>query len=502
MASLAAISDWHDEADLIVVGSGLAGCAAAIEAHDRDPDADILVIEKAPEHHRGGNSRVAGQSIFIPKERDGLIRYMEELCRSNPLPADYLAHWADEMMELHHWVRARAEEVGAEFSEGAVFAGTKRVLEFPELGAEDAILYTATIKPTPSGLWLAFDANVEKRDRIRRCFETAAAELVQDPDSLEVFGLIVEQDGQQKSIRARRGVILACGGFQANEDMTRNLLGLEKMLPFGTPYNTGDGMRMLMRAGADLWHVRNKMHTVGLGEGIHIPGEPNVFMRNLFMTEFSWLQIAADNRRFENETFRWQRTHHKRKQHGHYLDTLHGAVTPIHMIFDETVRQADQLIFPSFTWSALVADKKWSSDNIAEIEAGWVLKADSIEELAKKMGRDTEQVAATIAHYNMACEAGVDDDHGRDPATLAPIATPPYYAVEIVPGLVCTTGGAKRNIHAQVLDFDGAPIPRLYEAGELGSMFSGLYQNGSMLSECMTSGRAAGAHAIALAELG
>ena len=76
--------------------------------------------------------------------------------------------------------------------------------------------------------------------------------------------------------------------------------------------------------------------------------------------------------------------------------------------------------------------------------------------------------------------------------------TPPYYAVKIDLAIVCTSGGARRNIRSQVLDPRGQAIPRLHEAGELGSMISHLYQNGSYLTEAMISGRAAGRSAVML----
>jgi len=101
-------------------------------------------------------------------------------------------------------------------------------------------------------------------------------------------------------------------------------------------------------------------------------------------------------------------------------------------------------------------------------------------------------VEQTVTEYNAACRAGHDPAFGRNPATLQPIARPPYYAIRIDPAIVCTGGGARRNIESAVIGHDGRAIPRLYEAGELGSMFSNLYQNGSYLTECMISGRAAG----------
>ena len=100
--------------------------------------------------------------------------------------------------------------------------------------------------------------------------------------------------------------------------------------------------------------------------------------------------------------------------------------------------------------------------------------------------------------YNASCAKGVDEEFGRSRETLYAIDKAPFYAIEIVPAIVCTGGGARRNIESEVLDHHGKPIPRLYEAGELGSMFSNLYQNGSYLTEAMISGRAAGRNAVRL----
>ena len=90
----------------------------------------------------------------------------------------------------------------------------------------------------------------------------------------------------------------------------------------------------------------------------------------------------------------------------------------------------------------------------------------------------------------------INKPFGRSKETLYAIDKPPYYAIEIVPAIVCTGGGARRNIESEVLTPEGGKIPRLYEAGELGSMFSNLYQNGSYLTEAMISGHAAGRNAV------
>ena len=92
---------------------------------------------------------------------------------------------------------------------------------------------------------------------------------------------------------------------------------------------------------------------------------------------------------------------------------------------------------------------------------GWIIKADTIEELAGKLGRDPEALKATIDAYNLGCKSG-RDEFGRSIETMEPIDTAPFYAVGITPTLVATTGGAERNVKAQVLDWNDNPIPFLY----------------------------------------
>lgn len=87
--------------------------------------------------------------------------------------------------------------------------------------------------------------------------------------------------------------------------------------------------------------------------------------------------------------------------------------------------------------------------------------------------------------------AGVDADFGRPAEKMRPLDKPPFYALRILPGVICTGGGAVRNGSSQVISTNGEPIPRLYSAGELGSIHTGLYQLGGYLAECMATGRMA-----------
>jgi succinate dehydrogenase/fumarate reductase flavoprotein subunit len=499
MASPAAIRQWDEVADIVVAGYGLAGACAAIEAVDSDPNVEVLIVEKMPAALAGGNSRVSGQSLLISQDVDALVRYQRRLNEPNPVPEPMLQEWARRMVALEPWIEERAKQVGARYIRSAGWSDRGAILEFPDLGAREAVAFTATILPVPSGVWLAFKANVEQRRRIRVQCDSPVVDLVQDPDTLEVFGIVIEHQGRRKAVRARRGVVLAMGGFENNVQMQRDYFGLGEVRPFGTPGNTGDGIRLLQKAGADLWHLRNRGQSGGIWPGFRLPGQDTVFMRQLFFQTFSWIDVAQDGRRFCNETFEWQLTHYKERSHGVYVDTPHGRVGRMHMLFDETTRQANCLVTKVMTWNAVVGEYQWSDDNAAEIAQGWIRKADDIGALAKLIDHDPATLEATVRRYNDACARGVDEEFGRGGVTLQPLAKPPFYAIEVVPSIVCTGGGARRNIESEVLDHDGQPIRRLYEAGELGSMFSNLYQNGSYLTEAMISGRAAGRNAAALA---
>ncbi|MBS0590286.1 MAG: FAD-binding protein [Proteobacteria bacterium] len=498
MASLQSISSWDRQYDLVIAGFGLAAMCAAIEAHDLDPRLSILILEKADEATSGGNSRVAGQSLLISKNAEVLAEYQRKMSVANPIPEDLLVPWSEAMAALEPWIQERAAQAGAEFIHGTGFSERDAVLEFPEFGAREAVHCTATILPIPSGVYLAFRENVRQRPRIEIAYETPLRDLVQDPDTLEVFGVIAEHGGQRVAIRANKGVVMAVGGYEASPDMQRNYYGLSDVAPLGSPHNTGDGIRILQKAGADLWHMRNQGQSGGIWPGYRPDGWVNGFLRNFFWQSFSWIEVDANSERFYNETAELQLTHYKEKKHGRWVDTPHYRAAPVHMIFDATTCQYNKLVVEMMSWNPVVGGYRWSDDNTAEVEKGWIQKADSIEELAEKIGREPAKLRATVERYNAACRDRRDADFQRNPDTLYPIADGPFYAMRIDPVIVCTGGGARRNIRSEVLDHAGKPIPRLYEAGELGSMFSDLYQNGSYLTEAMISGRAAGREIAAL----
>ena len=151
-------------------------------------------------------------------------------------------------------------------------------------------------------------------------------------------------------------------------------------------------------------------------------------------------------------------------------------------------------------------------DNSAEIEKGVIVKAATIRELAEKIKVPADQLEATVKKWNADIKAGKDTEFGRilkrDPkgktafaGREAPIVSEPlaeegpFYATALYPTMLNTQGGPKKNVRGQVMDPNDRPIPRLYAAGELGSMWGSIYQGATNNAECIVFGRIAGREA-------
>lgn len=493
-------ASYDKEVDFLIVDYGLAGEAAALEANDIDPNAKICVLEKMPERLAGGNSIASGQTVILPNpdDLDTFRRYLYACSQPNPIKDEYLDYLVKEFAEQGEWIQGTVEKVDYEF--GYVGGGPinwgSLVTEFPDLDGASFSGCSSHVRKKGAtfengGVWHGFDLAVRARNNIELCFETAFKSLIQDADG-KVLGVVAtDPSGKEFTIGSQKGVVLACGGYENNLEMQRDFHGMDKVYTGGTPGDTGDAIQVLMAAGAKIWHMKNQTQSGGFWLGIKVPDYEATFMRGFSMKGSSWIEVAADNTRFYDETGAYHRQHMKFKEHGHYVDLIHERVLPVDLIFDEKTRAAGPIITKWLSWPITTEGYVWSDDNSVEIEKGWIVKADTIEELAQKLGRDPASLKATIDKYNEMAKKGVDTEYGRSAELMSPIDTAPYYAVGITPTLVGTTGGAERNTKAQVLRWDGSVIPNLYEAGELGSFVSNLYQNGMFLAEAIATGRSA-----------
>jgi succinate dehydrogenase/fumarate reductase flavoprotein subunit len=268
-----------------------------------------------------------------------------------------------------------------------------------------------------------------------------------------------------------------------------------RIYQWGTPYNTGDGIKMAVEIGAPLWHmfslewINPSIKAASEQYGVSVQASTG-FGANKY------------GKRFMNEL----------KNLGHNKESLELTYfsqerveypnSPFYLVFDETLKTKRPLtgnigMGGRMTWNGVHGVYKWSADNNAEIEKGWIIKADTIKELAAKISMDAAGLEDSIAKYNECCRSGKDAEFDRPKASLLPIKTPPYYATELALTCINTQGGPKHNGKAQTLDNEDKPIPRLYSAGELGSFFGFLYPGGSNIPEAIAFGRIAGENAAA-----
>jgi succinate dehydrogenase/fumarate reductase flavoprotein subunit len=267
----------------------------------------------------------------------------------------------------------------------------------------------------------------------------------------------------------------------------------------GTPHNTGDGIRMVIDAGADLWH----MNGVEWSRAGFKPAElPAAFW--LDPKANAWIDVNSRGMRFHDESQTYG--HAKKQLEVFQFDDQKGVWPnhPWHMIFDEKTRQAGPVIMvnrsagaaPFVTYNMARGLHSWSADNRQEIDKNWIKTAATLPELAAKAGVDAAGLQQTIARYNAGCKKGVDDQFARRSDRLAAIDRPPFYSIECAVNMINTQGGPRRNSNSQVLSPYGTTIPRLYAVGEFGSVFGFLYPGGCNLPECVVSGILAGRSSV------
>ncbi|MGZ5166714.1 MAG: FAD-dependent oxidoreductase [Burkholderiales bacterium] len=479
--------NWDREADVVVVGFGGAGAAASITAQGLG--AKVLMLEKAPEGEEGGNTRVAGQGYLHISDVDKAVTYLDALCRRNPVPERMVRVWAEEIGRNNGWVSS----IGGDPQE---HQHQPEGIEFPDLPGADCVhkFHNGDVLGY-SNTWKFFESAVKRRP-IDILYETPGRELIQDGISKEILGVRAEQRGKTVYVKARKAVVLTCGGFENNQDMIRNYLpGLPHCYTSGSPYNEGDGITMALTVGADLWHMNNY---AGPSMALKVPEcKATLSMMALHHSHEQrggMIVVGPDAKRFGDEKLHTR--HGKIHKSGQW--TPMSVPCPMFMVFDHALFTCGPLydMKPVSGWARVMERYEWSRDNVAELKRGWIKRGETVADLAKSIGLNPAALEDSIARWNGICEDRKDPDFGRR-KMLVPIGKGPFYAIELSPSMLNTQGGPRRNERGQIVRPDGTPIPRLYSAGELGSIYSDLYQGTGNIGECLAFGRISARNAAA-----
>ena len=508
---------WHHNADVVVVGYGGAGIVAAVTAAENG--AKVVCLEKAI--HRGGGCTSVNLGEFVcPTSKEDAIAYLTAACKGgntqSNTPDDVIEAWAEEVCKN----KAFYDRMGMSYEPTASGSIERYNPGYPNLPGASSMRYFR-IDGLGEG-WFAIMSEHIKRLGIKVIFGARAKELIQNPNTKEILGVradkIVGGYGNERVagefvVRANRGVVMTTGGMENNEKLKEMFHKSYPTQYYGWRLNTGDGVAMCQKAGADIWHMDVMC---GGANACFVDVDPYYnFQMKVNPRVRNYIYVDRFGRRFMAEDTRVP-------GHSGYLmlakweeDQCKWAVPPYWVVFDETVIQAGPMgEVPGIQYmrGLMVIPEDiggwpegWSEDNQREIERGWIRKGSSIEELASVMrttefGKDidTENLVTSLSRYNGFCGSGVDEDFGRSAETLLPITNPPYYAFPRTLGGITAHGGARRGPNAEVLTPDMKPIPRLFSAGSFGSVYGMTYSvTGGNGGELAAFGRIAGRNAAA-----
>lgn len=469
---------WDGSYDVVIVGFGGAGAIAAKSAAEEG--AGVLLLDKAPEGHEGGNTRYCGQLfVYGAEDEEATYEYYKTLAGQHEIPDAMLRLYTKEIAHMYDTV---SEMFGIDKSGFVDWTGTplgSMSPEYPEFpGADKISLNTLHDGYSDGFLWQQIRKLVTDRpDQIDVWFESPATHLIQDPATKTILGVQVERGGQTLNIRAANGVILACGGFENNREMLADYLGITSSNPIGSTYNTGDGITMALEVGADLWHMEAYEGISSLaGSCIAVPeGERGILGSTGYFAQGPSILVAGDGNRYLRED--------EATRHGHIKmgDSWMNVRRPL----------KTYVICTAALFDAAKASGTFPENALNVQQAG------TIAELAALIDVDADALTATVERYNGYVQEGYDPEFGRSAASMAPITGDSFYAVEVHANILNTQGGPRRNENAEVLSVAGTPIPNLYSAGELGGITAFQYQGGGNIAECIVFGQIAGKNAAA-----
>ena len=285
-------------------------------------------------------------------------------------------------------------------------------------------------------------------------------------------------------VTASRGVVLACGGFEADEYFKDAFLPVGSLGRVGHEGNTGDAIRMAMQVGGALWHMSEFFGWYAYQAADYDAA---------FAIDFhgpAFVLVNAAGQRFGDET--GYEVHERLRALVNVKPSAHYyPVLPAYGICDGTTLRAGALNGVVGTPN----DYRWSADNLAEVRQGWITRSASPAVLAERLGLDPAVLSRTLSRFNAAAAAGRDEDFGRRAESMAVLDLTDLYAIELWPAAATTSGGPRRDALARVVRPDGTPVPGLYAAGGAGTVWGPFTHSGGGLTDALVFGRLAGQHA-------
>jgi len=530
-----------EQVDVIILGTGAAGMAAALAAHEAG--ASVALVERWD--RIGGTSAISGGVIWVadnPRMRAAGMADSREEALAYFRSLDH-GDLVDETLEafVDKGPKALAFLEGAGALSVSVLPGYpdyyldrpgakpegSRALDHDlfalgELGEWAAKIYAIEepkplmLRETPLGGATAMPPMEVLGQRMaeRQCGfgQAMVARLLKacldrgiEPilgvetkrlvkDGERITGIEGTRDGSPFALSARRGVIITTGGFEWDAELRQTFLRGPVTAPASPPTATGGGLKLAMAAGAKLGNMTSAWWapTLVTPDAPWASGEPRAQIILIERTVPHSIMVNRSGRRFCNEAANY------------------SALGGVFHQFDPA--NYDYLNLPAY----LIFDAQYAARYpLGTRQPGqpmpeWVKQSDTLEGLATQIGIDPAALTETVARFNVHADEGHDPDFGRGTSaydhfygdrsregtavTLGAIREGPFYSVEIASGLLGTNGGPRTDGHARILGHDGAPIPGLLGAGNaIACPTGGIYAGaGGTLGPALTFGYIAG----------
>lgn len=475
-AEVVTAEDEELAADVVVIGAGGAGMAAAVTANQDGKS--VIVIEKTA--NMGGNTALAGGALNAVDDgsetalarNDSVEFHYEQTYEGGDKQGDpeLVRTLVENAWDGVEWLKS----LGMEFQDG-VFTVTGGMWERAH----------KPVEPEGSGFFKTYKGYMEKNDGITVIYNTKAEHLIAE-DGVVTGVVCTGETGNTVTVKANNGVVLATGGFGQNVEMREKYNAeanqwptLDETIPStNTTAITGDGIAMATEVGAELVQMGN-IQLLPLGDP-----QTGSLSGNIEHAVESRIFVNREGKRFVNEGGRRDEM---------TLALFEQPDTTMYIVMDsDGYPTGDEVNNFNETINDLVA-------------AGRAYKADTLEELAEQIGVPAENLTATIEEYNRHCLGGdlegQADEFGRTLFTDTDkvnngINDGPFYAAERVPTVHHTMGGVKINTNTEVIDTEGNVIPGLYAAGEVtGGIHGSNRLGGNALTDTVVFGRIAGKNA-------
>ncbi len=478
-----------EETDVLVAGAGITGIVAAVSASD-DGKTQVLCLEKMSEG-RGifeGMGVVGGKKMEEAGNNVDRAEAMDAMRNAAyyRVPVDPIKLWGERSGEAADWLQEKFDEGDAKI-ETYFKEGKPNSHYFPSIQTEIAFRCDQWSDQTTNnaggaGIFIVKDlaSTFQKRSNATLRYRNAVVKLERDEDGRVTGAICKDADGYYR-VNAKKGVILATGGFDANPQMLKAWCRPEDVTNYGSwcpAYGTtGDGQLMGLAVGGQMDPLPACVMNFDMGnEDAFYSGATGMrpFLGGIFINE-KGVRFASESMPFQARS---------------------NAISAQRNFGEKVWRIASDGQFAGLDEAAV----EKAFNKFEEIkEKGWGYEADSIEGLAEQMGCDPDTLRESIERFNGFVDNQKDEDFNRPMSGVVKIEGEKYYAILYQSSILATCSGLVVDYYCHVLDYDNEVIPGLFAAGGAsGGFFSGNYPRhifGPSIGRCVTFGYVSGQNA-------